>query len=88
MKSPSFYIIFDLFFILLSLLLCSGFLYLLKNDDGTSLPLPVILAPVGVGLASLCLCIALASLADSIHFFMKRKRKKQPEEKNVYSILD
>jgi hypothetical protein len=42
----------------------------------------------GVGLASLCLCIAIASLADSIHFFMKRKRKKQPEEKNVYSILD
>jgi hypothetical protein len=87
MKSPSFYIIFDLFFITLSLLLCSGFLFLLKQDDGTSLPLPVILAPVGVGLASLCLCIALASLADSIHFFMKRKRKK-PDEKNVFSILD
>jgi hypothetical protein len=46
------------------------------------------LKPLGVGLASLCLCIALASFADSIHFFMKRKRKKQPEEKNVYSILD
>jgi len=88
MKSPSFYIILDLFFIILSLLLCSGFLYLLKQDDGTSIPLPVVLAPLGVGLASLCLCIALASLADSIHFFMKRKHKKQPEEKNVYSILD
>lgn len=87
MKSPAFYIILDLFFIILSLLLCSGFLYLLKQDDGTSLPLPVILAPFGVGLASLCLCIALASLADSIHFFMKRKRNK-PNEKNVYSILD
>jgi hypothetical protein len=87
MKSPAFYIILDLFFIILSLLLCSGFLYLLKQDDGTSLPWPVILAPLGVGLASLCLCIALASLADSIYFFMKRKRKK-PDEKNVYSILD
>jgi hypothetical protein len=52
------------------------------------LPWPVILAPMGVGLASLCLCIALASLADSIHFFMKRKRRKKPDEKNVYSILD
>jgi hypothetical protein len=46
MKSPSFYIILDLFFIILSLLLCSGFLYLLKQDDGTSLPLPVILESV------------------------------------------
>jgi hypothetical protein len=87
MKSPSFYIIFDLFFIILSLFLCSGFLYLLKQGDGTPLPWPVVLAPLGVGLASLCLCIALASLADSIHFFMKRKRTK-PDEKNVYSILD